>query len=75
MKLLSAEDAAARLGVSARRVRQLIEEGKLTAQFISGGYVIVESALDAVTTYGKPGRPPKPKAATPAKASRKRGKK
>lgn len=59
MKLLSAEDAAGRLGVSSRRVRQLIEEGKLPAQMIGGGYVIEESALDTVKVYGKPGRPKK----------------
>jgi excisionase family DNA binding protein len=59
MKLISTDGAAARLGVSGRRVRQLIDEGKLNAQYVGGGYVINESALGAVKVYGKPGRPPK----------------
>jgi excisionase family DNA binding protein len=74
MKLLSAEDAADRLGVSSRRVRQLIEEGKLAAQYVGGGYVIEESALDKVRVYGKPGRPPNAKPDNGAKATKKRGK-
>lgn len=60
MKLISTEDAAKALGVSDRRVRQLIDEGKLPAQTIGGTYVINEADLDAVKVYGKAGRPPKP---------------
>lgn len=59
MKLISTDEAAERLGVSGRRVRQLIDEGKLPAQYVGGGYVIDESELDKVKVYGKPGRPPK----------------
>jgi excisionase family DNA binding protein len=59
MKLLSTDQAAERLGVSGRRVRSLIKEGKLRAQYVGGGYVIEESALDSVKVYGKSGRPPK----------------
>jgi excisionase family DNA binding protein len=59
MKLISTDDAAARLGVSGRRVRQLIDEGKLVAQYVGGGYVIDEAALESVKVYGKAGRPPK----------------
>lgn len=62
MKLISTDEAAARLGVSGRRVRQLIDEGKLPAQTVGGTYVINEADLDSVKVYGKAGRPPKPKA-------------
>ncbi len=66
MKLISTDEAATRLGVSGRRVRQLIDEGKLVAQHVGGGYVIDESALEGVKVYGKAGRPPK-SPATPDK--------
>jgi excisionase family DNA binding protein len=62
MKLISTDDAAKKLGVTGRRIRQLIDEGKLPAQHIGGGYVIDESALEGVKIYGKAGRPPKAKA-------------
>ena len=71
MKLISTDEAAERLGISGRRIRQLIDEGKLPAQYVGGGYVIEESALDSVKVYGKPGRPPKQSKAI----SKKRGKK
>lgn len=61
MKLLSTKDAAEKLGISARRVRALIKEGKLKAHQLGREYAIEEKALDDVTTYGKSGRPPKPK--------------
>jgi excisionase family DNA binding protein len=57
MKLISTDDAAEKLGVSGRRIRQLIDEGKLPAQYVGGGYVIDESALESVKVYGKAGRP------------------
>lgn len=75
MKLISTDEAAERLGVSGRRVRQLIDEGKLSAQYVGGGYVIDETTLESVKVYGKAGRPPgKPSTAkkavtAPAKAS------
>ncbi|HYE66621.1 MAG TPA: excisionase family DNA-binding protein [Pyrinomonadaceae bacterium] len=59
MKLIGTDEAAERLGVSGRRVRQLIDEGKLPAQYVGGGYVIDASALNSVTVYGRPGRPRK----------------
>jgi excisionase family DNA binding protein len=62
MGLVSTDEAAERLGISGRRVRQLIDEGKLPAQYVGGGYVIEESALKSVKVYGKPGRPPTKKA-------------
>ena len=74
MKLISTDEAATRLGVSPRRIRQLIDDGKLVAQYVGGGYVIDESALAAVQTYGKAGRPPKV-VANPAKQAVKKSKK
>ncbi len=71
MNLLSTDQAAERLGISGRRVRALIAEGKLQATYVGGGYVIEESALDAVRVYGKAGRPPKAKIETTSKASKK----
>ena len=59
MKLLNTSQAAEVLGVSERRVRALITEGKLEAQKIGRDYAIEESALRSVTVYGKAGRPPK----------------
>ncbi len=61
MKLISTDEAAELLGVSGRRVRQLIDEGKLPAQYVGGGYVIDKAVLETVKVYGKPGRPPKAK--------------
>ncbi len=59
MKLISTNQAAARLGVSARRVRALIDAGKLPAHQLGREYAIEEKALHRVKVYGKPGRPPK----------------
>ena len=75
MKLLSTDEAAERLGVSGRRVRALIAEGKLQATYVGGGYVIEETALEAVKVYGKAGRPPKAKEETSSKASKKKSSK
>ena len=57
MKLLTTKEAAAKLGISIRRVRALISEGKLTAHKLGRDYVIEEAALSRVRTYGKAGRP------------------
>ena len=59
MKLLNTKEAAAVLGVSERRIRAMIAEGKLAAQKVGRDYAIEESALKSVTVYGKAGRPPK----------------
>lgn len=59
-RLISSAEAADRLGISVRRVRQLIDdEKKLPALKIGGSYVIDSDDLRHVTVYGKPGRPPK----------------
>ena len=57
MKLLSTKEAAEKLNVSPIRVRQLIRERKLKASLIGRDYVIQESDLKSVQTYGKAGRP------------------
>jgi excisionase family DNA binding protein len=72
MNILNTSEAAARLGISTRRVIALIDEGKLAAKKVGRDYVIEEDALMTVTVYGKAGRPPQ-KAAK--KASKKGGKK
>ncbi|MDQ3131098.1 MAG: helix-turn-helix domain-containing protein [Acidobacteriota bacterium] len=59
MNLLSIKEAAEKLGVSARRVNQLIDEKKLPAQKIGSQYVIDEADLEKVTIHGKAGRPKK----------------
>lgn len=61
MRMLSTQEAAEKLNISLRRVQQLVTEGTLPAQKIGRDYVILESDLGKVKTYGKPGRPPKEK--------------
>lgn len=58
MKLLSTSDAAIHLGVSERRVRGLITDGRLPAEKIGRDYVIKEEDLKLVQER-KPGRPSK----------------
>ncbi len=58
-KLIGTKEAAAKLGVSLRRVQQLIELGTLPAQKIGRDYLIQEKDLSKVTIYGKAGRPTK----------------
>lgn len=72
MRLINTTEAADALGVSVRRVRQLIAEGKLAAQNLGRDYAIEQSALGSVKTYGKPGRPPKASVVAGAKRSKKR---
>ena len=57
---MSVCDAAKKLGVSERRVRQLIASGNLKAQKVSGAWVIGLSDLNNVRDR-KPGRPRKGK--------------
>jgi excisionase family DNA binding protein len=59
VRLLSTTEAAAVLGVSVRRVRQLIAEGKISAHHLGRDYAIEESALVQVKVYGRAGRPPR----------------
>jgi excisionase family DNA binding protein len=67
MKLLNTNQAAEKLGISARRVRAMIAAGTLRAHHIGQEWAIEESVLAHVTVYGKPGRPPVGKKAKKAK--------
>jgi excisionase family DNA binding protein len=58
MSALTTSEAAAKLGVSKRRVIALIETGKLPAERFGNAYVINEADLKLVEDR-KPGRPPK----------------
>lgn len=78
MNLMNTTEAAEVLGVSVRRVRQLIADGKLPAKNLGRDYAIEASALESVKVYGKPGRPPKASGTDSkvnVKASKKGGKK
>ena len=57
MELLTTSEAAKILRVTPIRVRQLIREGKIEAKQVGRDYVIEESSLETVKTYGKAGRP------------------
>lgn len=59
MELLTTSEAAKILHVTPIRVRQLIREGKIAARQVGRDYVIEESSLNSVKTYGKAGRPAK----------------
>ncbi len=59
MKMLNTKEASEKLGVSIRRVQQLIEEETLPAQKVGRDYIVLEKDLEKVTTYGKAGRPKK----------------
>jgi excisionase family DNA binding protein len=71
MKLLSTSEAANKLGVTVGRVQQLIWDGLLPAQKVGRDYVINEDDLKLVENRPKVGRPPKAKAETDSKASKK----
>ncbi len=58
-KLIGTREAAEKLGVSLRRVQQLIELGTLPAQRIGRDYLIQLKDLSKVTIHGKRGRPKK----------------
>lgn len=59
MKFLTTKEVAEKLNLSRSRVYQLIEQKKLIADKIGRDYLIKESSLKNVETYGKPGRPSK----------------
>jgi len=73
MKLLSTSEAADKLGVTVGRIQQLIWDGLLPAQKVGRDYVINEDDLKLVENRRKVGRPPKDKAGTDSKASKKKG--
>jgi excisionase family DNA binding protein len=66
-------EAAEILGVSDRRVRALIEAGRLPVEKLFGKYLIRKTDLTRVEER-TPGRPPAPKAAAKAESA-KNGKK
>ena len=55
--MITAKQAAHRLGLSVQRVRAMIAAGKLKADKVGRDWVIQESSLDNVKVYGRPGRP------------------
>ena len=56
MNVLTAAQAAEKLGVSVRRVQQLVQTGRLPATVFGGSLMIEESNL-ALVAERKPGRP------------------
>ena len=58
MKTLTTNDVAERLGVTVRRVNDLITSGRLPAARFGRAYMIKESDLKLVENR-QPGRPPK----------------
>jgi len=72
MRLLNTTEAAEKLGVSVRRVRQLISEGKISAHNLGRDYAIEESALGQVKIYGKAGRPSKDQIEKAARSTKQR---
>jgi excisionase family DNA binding protein len=75
MAILTAAQAAERLGVSVRRVQQLVKSGRLPAGQFGGALMIEEKDLKLVENR-KVGRPPKARSEKASKkASGKKGKK
>jgi excisionase family DNA binding protein len=70
-KLLSVKQVAVALGVNRQRVQQLIEAKRLPAEKVGTYYVIREIDLELVRER-KASRPPKVKAETDLKASKKK---
>lgn len=60
MGLITTAQAADKLGISVRRVQELINTGRLPAQQFGRTYVVDEDDLKLVEDR-KVGRPPKPK--------------
>lgn len=58
MGILSTAEAAVKLGVSVRRVQQLVKVGRLPAKVFGGSLMIEEKDLKLVKNR-KPGRPKK----------------
>lgn len=71
MAILTSAQAAERLGVSVRRVQQLVKDGRLPADLFGGSLMIKEEDLKLVEDR-KVGRPPKAKDETDSKASKKK---
>jgi excisionase family DNA binding protein len=74
MAILTAAQAAERLGVSVRRVQQLVKEGRLPAEQFGGSWMIKEEDLKLVENR-KVGRPRKVEAGKVSKQGSKKGRK
>ncbi len=74
MAILTSAQAAERLGVSVRRVQQLVKDGRLPAELFGGSLMIKEEDLKLVEER-KVGRPPKAKVETDSNAGKKKGRK
>lgn len=72
MTLITTAQAAERLGISVRRVQELINSKRLPAQQFGRTYVVNEEDLKLVEDR-KPGRPPKPKEGEAGEGSKKKG--
>lgn len=72
MTLITTAQAAEKLGISARRVQELINSGRLPAQQFGRTYVVNEDDLKLVAVR-KPGRPPRAQAEPASKAGKKKG--
>ncbi len=70
MSILSTAEAAERLGVSVRRVQQMVKSGQLPAKQFGGSLMIEEKDLSLVNERPV-GRPAKAKTATAKKGSKK----
>jgi excisionase family DNA binding protein len=70
-RMLTTREVATRLNVSLRRVRQLIEEGRLPSQQFGRDHLIKEADVKLVEDR-KRGRPSKAKAETGSKAGKKK---
>jgi excisionase family DNA binding protein len=73
-ELLTTREVATRLNVSIRRVRQLIEEGRLPSKQYGRDHLIKESDLTLVQNR-KVGRPPKAKTEPESKTGKKKASK
>ncbi len=74
MVILTSAQAAERLGVSVRRVQQLVKDGRLPADLFGGSLMIREEDLKLVEDR-KVGRPPKAKAEADTKIRVRKGSK
>lgn len=68
--VLTTKEAAERLGISRRRINDFINEGRLPAEKVGRDHLIKVPDLKLIEDR-KPGRPPKAKAETSSKASKK----
>lgn len=56
-QFLTTEEVAKKLGVSVRRIRQLLQAGKFSAKKIGRDWIIDSNSIAEVKVYGTAGRP------------------